>query len=61
MLLSLQHGPMHPQDMWQETIGCFPSRSLASVFSPLKRESSRARLCQLTEMSVWKSPGDLPA
>ena len=49
MLLSLQHGPMHPQDMWRETTGCFPSSSSASVFSPLKRESSRARLCQLTE------------
>lgn len=61
MLLSLQHGPTPPQDMRQETTGCFPSLFSASVFSPLKRESSRAWLCQLTEMSVWKSPGDLPA
>lgn len=38
VLLSLQHGPMHPQDMWQETTGCFPSRSSACFFISQKGE-----------------------
>lgn len=44
MLLSLQHGPTHPQDTWQETTGCFPSLFSASVFFTSQKESSRAQL-----------------
>ena len=38
MLLSLQHGPKHPQDMWQETTGCFPLCFSACFFTSQKGE-----------------------
>ena len=37
-MLSLQHGPTHPQDMWQETTGCFPLRFSACFFTSQKGE-----------------------
>lgn len=38
MLLSLQHAPKHPQDMWQETTGCFPLCFSACFFTSQKGE-----------------------